>query len=94
MKYKNLIIMQYGQKRELPWWLSFKESAFPVQEMQVSSLSWEGPLEKGMETHSSVLAWQISWTEVPGRQQSMRSQRVGHDLVTKHNNVQRVFKIV
>ena len=36
-----------------------------MQETQVQSLGWEGPLEKGMETHSSVLAWRIPWTEEP-----------------------------
>ena len=38
-----------------------------------------GNLEKGMAIHSSILAWRIPWTEEPGRLQSMRSQRVGHD---------------
>ena len=41
------------------------------------------PLEKEMETHSSILAWDIPWTEEPGELQSMGSQRVGHDLATK-----------
>ena len=45
----------------------------------VQSLGWEDPLEKGMATHSSVLAWRIPWTEEPGELQSMRSQRIGHD---------------
>ena len=40
---------------------------------------WEDPLEKGMTTHSSILAWRIPWTEEPGGLQSMKSQRVGHD---------------
>ena len=40
---------------------------------------WEDPLEKGMATHSSILAWEIPWTEEPGRLQSMGSQRVRHD---------------
>ena len=39
----------------------------------------EDPLEKGMATNSSILAWRIPWTEEPGRLQSMGSQRVGHD---------------
>ena len=43
------------------------------------SLSWEDPLEKGMTSHSSILAWKISWTEKPVRLQSIGSQRVGHD---------------
>ena len=45
----------------------------------VQSLSWEDPLEKGMATHSSILAWRIPWPEEPGRLQSMESQRVDHD---------------
>ena len=48
-------------------------------ETQVQPLSWEDPLEKGMTTHSSILAWRIPWTEEPGRLQSMESQRVSND---------------
>ena len=48
-----------------------------MQETQVRSLGWEEPLEKEMATHSSILAWKIPWTEEPGGQQSMGSQRVG-----------------
>ena len=48
-------------------------------ETWVSSLGQEDPLEKGMPTHSSVLAWRIPRTEEPGGLQSMGSQRVGHD---------------
>ena len=51
-------------------------------ETWVWSLGWEDPLEKGMATHSSILALRIPWTEEPGRLQSMGSQRVGHDWVT------------
>ena len=54
-----------------------------MQEMQVRSLGQADSLEKEMATHSSILAWEISWTEESGRLQSMGSQRVGHDLVTK-----------
>ena len=50
-----------------------------MQETQVQSLGWEDPLEKEMATHSSILAWRISWTEDPGRLQSMGSQRVNRD---------------
>ena len=46
-----------------------------MQETQVGSLGWEDPLEKGMATHSSILAWRILWTEEPGRLQSMGSQK-------------------
>ena len=50
-----------------------------VQETQAQFLGWEDPLEKGMATHSGVLAWRIPWTEEPGGLQPMGSQRVGHD---------------
>ena len=50
-----------------------------TQERWVQSLGWEDPLEKGMATHSSILAWRIPLTEEPGRLQSMGSPRVGHD---------------
>ena len=52
-------------------------------ETQVRSLGREDPLEKEMATHSSILAWRILWTEEPDRLQSLGSQRVGHDSVTK-----------
>ena len=50
-----------------------------MQETQVQSLGQEDPLEKGMATHSSTLAWRIPWTEEPGRLQFMGLQRVGHN---------------
>ena len=50
-----------------------------MQETWVLPLGQEDPLEKEMETHSSILAWIIPWTEEPGRLQSMWSHRVGHD---------------
>ena len=48
----------------------------------VQSLDWEDPLEEGMATHSSILAWRIPWTEMPGELQSIGLQRVRHDLAT------------
>ena len=50
-----------------------------MRETWVQSLGREGPLEKGMATHSSILAWRIPWTEEPDGLQSLGSQRVGHD---------------
>jgi len=50
-----------------------------IQETWVLSLGKKDPLEKGMATHSSIPAWRISWTEEPGRLQSMGSQRVRYD---------------
>ena len=54
-----------------------------MRETWVPSLSREDPLEKEMATHSSILAWEISWIEEPGGLQSMGLQRVGHILGTK-----------
>ena len=48
-------------------------------ETWVKPLGWEDPPEKGMATHSSILAWRIPWTEEPGGLQSVGSQRVRHD---------------
>ena len=50
-----------------------------MQETRFQSLGREDPLEKGMATHSSILAWRIPWTVEPGRLQSMGAQRVGDD---------------
>ena len=73
------------------WWgipVSFPGSSVvknlpTMQETGIQSLGWEDPLEKEMATHSSILAWEIPWTEETGRLQSMGSQRVGHDLTTE-----------
>ena len=56
-----------------------------MQETLVQSLGWEDPLEKEMTIYSSILAWEIPWTEEPGGLQSMGSQRVVHEWVTKHH---------
>ena len=53
-----------------------------MQETWVQSLGQEDPLEKGMATHPSILAWRIPWTEEPGQLPSMVLQKVGHDCVT------------
>ena len=50
-----------------------------VQETWAQSLGCEDPLKKGMATHSSILAWRISWTEEPSGLESMGWQRVRHD---------------
>ena len=50
-----------------------------MQETWVQSLGWKDLLEKGMATHSSILAWRIPWTEEPGGLHSMELQRVGHN---------------
>ena len=50
-----------------------------MQEIQVRSLGWEDPLKKEMATHSSILAWEIPWTEEPGGLQSTGLQRGGQN---------------
>ena len=60
-------------------WVKNPPAMQETQEMQVQSLVREDPLEKGMATHSSVLAWEIPWTEEPDGLQSKGSQRVRHD---------------
>ena len=65
--------------RRLPWFLTQKNLP-AMQEIQVRSLGCEDPLEKGMATHSSILAWRIPWTE---ELQSMGSQKVRYDLMTE-----------
>ena len=50
-----------------------------MQETRAQTLGQEDPLEKGMATHSSILAWKTPWAEEPGRLQSMGPQRVGHN---------------
>ena len=55
-----------------------------MQETGVQFLGWEDPLENGIATHSSILAWEMSWTEEPGGQATVHkvAKRFGHDLVT------------
>ena len=60
-----------------------------MQETRVPSLGWEDPLEKGMATHShsNILAWEMPWTEEPCGLQPMGSQRGGHDLANKQQQI-------
>ena len=58
-----------------------------MQEMQVSSLGQEDPLQKEMATHSSILAWEIPWMGEPGGLQSIESQRAGPALATKQQQI-------
>ena len=54
-----------------------------MRETQVQSLGWEDPLEKEMETYSSILVWETPWTDESGRLQSVSHKRGEHDLATK-----------
>ena len=59
-----------------------------MQETQVQSLGWEDPLKKEVATHSSILAWEIPWTEEPGGLQSMESQKSQTQLTTRYHFLQ------
>ena len=65
-------------------------SLLAMQETRVPSLGWEDPLEKGMAIHSSILAWEILWTEEPDGLQSMGSQKVGHNWATEHTHTEHI----
>ena len=60
-----------------------------MQEIQLQSLVQENPLEKGMATLSSILAWRIPWTEEAGGLQFIGTQKVGHNLAIKHTHTLR-----
>ena len=70
----------------LPGWPSGQESDWQ-EETWVQLLGREDPLEEGIVTHSSILAWKIPWTEESGRLQAMESQRVKHDLAAKQQQL-------
>ena len=61
-----------------------------LRETQVQFLSQKDPLQKEMETHSSILAWEIQWT---GRLQSMGLQRVGHNWAAEHTHMLNCFNV-
>ena len=69
-------------------WFSGKVSAYNA-ETQVWFLGWEDPLKKGSATHSSILVWEIPWTEVPGSYSPWGHKRVRHDLATTQYQQQR-----
>ena len=69
-----------------------KASASTMRETWVRSLGQEEPLEKEMALHSTTTAWKISWTEEPGRPQSMGLQRVRHDWATSLHLTQWIFR--
>ena len=68
----------------LPWWLSGKESA-AMQERRFPSLGREDPLEEGMATQSSILGWEIPWTEEPGGLQFMGWQKNTTEQLNKES---------
>ena len=72
---------QFANPYSVSWASLVVQMVKNLQETRVQNLSWQDPLEKGMATHSSILAWRIPWTEEPAGPQSMGSQRVRHNWV-------------
>ena len=68
-------------------WVKNPPAVQETQEMWVWSLGGEDPLEEGIETHSSILAWEILWTEESGKVQSMGSQKIRPNLAKINNNM-------
>jgi len=68
-----------GRASLMAQWVKSPPAMQDTQETQVRSLGWEDPLEKGMATRSSILAWRIPWTKETGRLEFKGSQTVGHD---------------
>ena len=69
---------RYFQQQDFPVAQTVKNVP-EVQETRIWSLGQEDPLEKGLATHSSILAWRIPWAEKPGRLQFVGSQRIRHN---------------
>ena len=84
-KIASVVVESPGiESKSLPCWLSGRESAFRAGD--VGSIPGSGrSLEGGNATHSSVFAWEIPWTEEPGRPHSLRSQRVRYNLAAKQH---------
>ena len=71
-------IFQNLCRKDVPFLPGGSEIRLPMQELKktwIQSLCWEDPLEEGMATHSSILAWEIPWTKESGRLQSMELQK-------------------
>ena len=77
---QNNFTLKIMETYERPaWWVKILPAVQRTQETQFRSLFREDPLEEGMTTHSTILAWRIPWTEEAGGLQFVGSQRVGHD---------------
>ena len=70
----------------LPSWHQWWRTRLPIQEMWVQFLGWEYPLEEGVATHSTILAWRIPWTEEPGGLQTQSCKELDTTEVTRDIN--------
>ena len=81
---KSTYLKRYMPLNTAPWVTQTVKNLPAMQESWVQSLGWEDPLEEGMATHSSTLAWRILWTEESRRLQSMESRRIRHNWSDTH----------
>ena len=79
MSMRESHLTEYGRIKKLSLVTQMAKNSPAMQETLVRSLGQEDPMEKGMATYSSILAWRIPWTEEPGGLQPVRLQRIGHD---------------
>ena len=75
----SVLVIVFFSKKLVAQWAQTVKNLSAMWETQVQTLGQEDPLEKEMETHSSILAWKIPWTEEPGRLQSMGVAKSRHD---------------
>ena len=91
LRFLSIIFIHFISQRYFSFfcmaqWVKNLPAIQESQETWVPLLSQEDPLKKEMATYSSILTWRIPWTEEPGRLESLRSQRIGHDLATEQRN--------
>ena len=84
LKYIRICTLQLSPLKRLPWWLSGKELTCQCTSCQFSPCVRKIPQRRKWQTHSSILAQEISWTEEFGWLQCMGSQRAGHEVGTTH----------
>ena len=85
-KRDSIFIALFEKNNSDSWALLVVKNPPAMQETWVQSLGQEDPLEEEMATHSGIPAWEIPWTEKPGKLHSMASQTVRYEWVTKHDN--------
>ena len=84
-------ILEISGSCKMTWWIKNSPALQETRETQVRCLGQEDPLEEGMATHSSILAWEIPWVEEPGGLPSLGSQRVGCDWASKHTHAHKTW---
>ena len=89
---KNKPVLRFNRRKGPIFGCNKIEIVFK-NEFKIQGICQEDPLENEMATHSSVLVWEIPWTEEPGGLESVGSERVTHDLATEHTHAQDMYQI-